>query len=519
MAEKNQNKRSVKNIFAPENKKTLFVITGVAACIGAYALYMSNSGSPEPEIPLMQSNIEKTAIEIKEDKLGQTTLTTETKQIEAEIKNQKVIDTIESGRSAIMEREGELKTIAYTPKKTLEVVKVPEVETPKIEVEKAQETTPVQTETNQQEVENIVESYRAPSYAQQNRAQIDALKTKMATLQLGEQNQDNRGTPFTPTEFSYFTTYKASKEEAKAKALELSQQSALLASQMATQPKEKYQPSGRVVNDDTAGYNSSPTPILFRAGERLSAMTLLKATNLQLGPILATLAEGEFAGAELMGTVSAGDEVLNFNFTSMWLPDEQIRIPINAIALSFDDQMVGTQTDVNHRYFKRFFLKPVLEGAAAAGAYYANDESTTVTNNAGVVVESKAAKTADTARKVALGKAAETASEAIGELDTRTIVTQDRHTPIVIMFMTDVTRESLAKSTGSTSSSNLNTQSLNVQNANVGSTNSGSNITQSTGASTESTVTLTKAEAMALRNTEAAKDPRIQAAIQKALSN
>lgn len=524
-----QNKRSLNNVFAPEKRGKVFTLTAIAAGLIGWGIYLANSGEqPNFEPPPMESKINETNLKIQQDKMGQTQLTNDARRMEAQLTSQRINQQIASGESKIFERKEELNAIAYKPKNTLEVVEVPKLEE-RQEVGEIKEVTPIKVEkentTTATANANYTESYRSPSYAQLNRQAIDTLKTQMQGLQLQEQGIAQQ-IKFAPVEFTLLDEVVEQEKLKKEQAAQI--QSAQTPVITTVQAQGQYFPPERVVGDQTAGTSGANSGLMFRAGERVAAITGLKASSLQQGPILVTLAEGQFAGAELMGTVSAGVDVLNFNFTSMWLPKEQVRVPISAIALSFDDQTVGTQTDVDNRVFRRFFLKPVLEGVAAAGQYYANDESSTVTTNSGVVVESKAEKTAKTARKVAFGSIAGEMATAVGDIDTTQIVTQDRNTPVVVMFMADVPYSSASQNATATPTSNVSqgqtalpTGNNAVVTTNTGVTNTG-NIAVPRGAKTtidtNSTISLTREEALALKDSKAATDPKVKDAINKALS-
>lgn len=503
MSSNKQNTRKISNVFAPEKRKTLFTVSAITVALMAWGIYLSVDSNKEPEIIQLNSQIKNNPINVQEDKLGQTQLTNETRVLEYELDKQKVEEQVSSGNSAIMERKNELNPIAYKPKNKLEVIETPKVEEPEIEVKKVQETTAINPVAIQNTEIPVVESYRAPSYAKANRQAIEALKQQMATSEVLKVDQSKPDGKFEPVLFSYFSDYSSEQKQKKELDAKIKEMKITAEYAPVTHNPNGYNPSERVVNDQTAGFNQGIKNVLFRAGERVSAITLLKASSQQLGPILATIAEGEYAGAELMGTVTRGVDKLNFSFNTMWLPKEQIRIPVDAIALQFEDQTVGTATDVDNRSFRRFILKPILKGIGAAGQYYAQDEGTTIANNNGVIVESKSKRTADVARKVALGSIADNMANAIDDLDTSQIVTQDQHTPIVIMFMSDVVPTDEIKENA------LKNNAVQV-------------IDEPKSSDVKSTTSkekgLTKEEALSLQESGGSQDPKVQAEIIKALA-
>lgn len=237
---------------------------------------------------------------------------------------------------------------------------------------------------------------------------------------------------YTQTEFYEIQKQEQEQEQAQKLALEQAQL------QLAMKPQEKLNyNSGNTAVKSARNEVSSQGETLFTLGQIENAITLLGAKNLNLGPIKAQLTSGQYAGAILNGTVTQGAEKLNFNFTSMYLPNDSNLIQISAIALQHDTMEVGTATSVDKREFLRYVVRPTLKAGAAVGEYYANDTSTTTTA-AGTVMQSSAAKSADHARKVAMGEAMNAINNDIDSIDTSTIITQDQYTPIKVYFTAEV---------------------------------------------------------------------------------
>ena len=204
--------------------------------------------------------------------------------------------------------------------------------------------------------------------------------------------------------------------------------------------KTAYLPSDTVVKTIQSNIRTSQDGdlILFKQGDIVSAITLMGATNLNLGPIKAQITEGEYAGAILNGTVTQGADRLLFDFTSMYLPNDPTLIKISATVLKHDTLESGTYTNIDRRGFMKYVVKPTLKAGSAIGEYYANDNQTTTTTTSGLIVQSNAQKSMKNAKKVGLGAAMEAISQDIDEIDTTTIVTQDQYTPIKIYFTEEV---------------------------------------------------------------------------------
>lgn len=262
-----------------------------------------------------------------------------------------------------------------------------------------------------------------------------------------EQNKtgENKGYKFSTTDVydRQLEEFKAQQETEKELASKRREQELEMVSKnamTASAQKASYIPSDTVVKTSKTATNMSQNGgiVLFKQGDIVSAITLMGATNLNLGPIKAQITEGEYAGAILNGTVTQGAERLLFNFTSMYLPNDPTLITISATVLKHDTLESGTYTNIDRKSFLKYIVKPTLKAGSAIGEYYANDTQTTATTTAGVVVQSNAEKSMKNAKKVGLGAAMEAVNQDIDEIDTTTIVTQEQYTPIKVYFTDEV---------------------------------------------------------------------------------
>ncbi len=221
------------------------------------------------------------------------------------------------------------------------------------------------------------------------------------------------------------------KEQDKARRTKLAEQQ--LANLQVASQGGNYMPSDTVVKNAASELSKYASQVLFKKGDIVTAITLMGASNLNMGPIKAQITDGPYAGAILNGSVSQGTEKLKFTFDSMYLPDDPTLIRVDASALQYDTLELGTATDIDRRAFMRYIVKPLLKGGAAVGDYYANDATTTTTGS-GTVVQSSAQKSVENARKVGLGAAMDAISQDINDIDTTTIVKQAQYTQIKVYF-------------------------------------------------------------------------------------
>ncbi len=105
----------------------------------------------------------------------------------------------------------------------------------------------------------------------------------------------------------------------------------------------------------------------------------------QPGPVLATLEDGPFANATLLGNYTRHGDAVVIEFTVMTLPN-QASIPIKAIAVNADTNRTAVATSYNNHDFDRFAW--LLGGAFLQGVgQSAQQGGTTVTSSLGGFAE------------------------------------------------------------------------------------------------------------------------------------
>lgn len=113
---------------------------------------------------------------------------------------------------------------------------------------------------------------------------------------------------------------------------------------------------------------------LFKAGSVLFAVLDTSVNSDEPGPVLATVIEGPFRGAKLLGTMTATPqpgglppEKVTINFSSINIPDRPASVPISAVAIDPETARTALATDVDHHYLLRYgtlFASSFLTGYA-----------------------------------------------------------------------------------------------------------------------------------------------------------
>lgn len=129
-----------------------------------------------------------------------------------------------------------------------------------------------------------------------------------------------------------------------------------------------------VIVEQQAVAAAAAKAVLFKAGTVLFAVMDTTVSSDEPGPILATVVEGKYCGAKLLGTFTAAPqpgglpaEKVILNFTSMNIPEAPASIPIQAVAIDPDTARTALATEVDHHYLLRYgtiFASAFLVGYA-----------------------------------------------------------------------------------------------------------------------------------------------------------
>jgi type IV secretory pathway VirB10-like protein len=148
----------------------------------------------------------------------------------------------------------------------------------------------------------------------------------------------------------------------------------------------------QVGNGINSGINSStttgPTPSMIKAGTVLFAVLDTAVNSDQPGPVMATVVEGQFKGAKLLGSIQQsqqlpgtnGPETLVLSFNTMSVPYQPQSVTVSAYAINPDTARTAIASDVDHHYMLRYgslFASAFLQGYGQA---VSQAGSTTTTN-------------------------------------------------------------------------------------------------------------------------------------------
>lgn len=146
-------------------------------------------------------------------------------------------------------------------------------------------------------------------------------------------------------------------------------------------------PDGRVYS--TAGSGQQQIP-LIKAGSILFAVLDTGVNSDQPGPVMATIVNGKYKGAKLIGALTQtpdGERVV-LEFTQMSQPDWADVIPIKAVAINPDTARTAIASNVNHHYLLRYgslfassFVQGLSKAVEKSGSTNVSDENTTTTTH------------------------------------------------------------------------------------------------------------------------------------------
>lgn len=432
--------KSKENVFAKKNRnKNIAIAVGaMSVAVGAvvYAVGSNNnkniikSIAPPAKVTKNDVDIRNSKEGFEKDHLGLTQSNTQVKELEQENYERIVKEKIINNETDIVERRDHNRRIEYTPHDDgLDVIDVKvvqqEIEVPSISLTPLAAPEIVAADHHTQNNHSF-DYDEPPQYTQPN--------TAMPTTELATAIGNYASTSNTqqvqvsgPTDFTGMENFRQSLTATPQPNTTLpSSQEAETGGQLVA-----YKTSSTVIPKNEQQSSMYP---LIKMGQIESAYTTLAANNKNMGPIQAVLTSGEYAGATLIGTVSTGNEALNFNFTEMYLPSSEKRISINAIALKADTLEVGTYTNIDKKWGSRIG-KSILRGAVEFGSYYANEGTTTTTSSSTVTTSQKSRAAAE---KVALGGIADEIRSDVEAIDTSIEITQERYSPIKVMFMSEV---------------------------------------------------------------------------------
>ena len=203
--------------------------------------------------------------------------------------------------------------------------------------------------------------------------------------------------------------------------------------------KDAKNNNGNSSNNNPTDPNAGETAI--KAGDIIFAVLDTHVNTDEPGPIMATIVQGKFKDAKLLGSIKFGANskkvVLNFNKLS--IPELDNSISINAVAIDPSTARTAFATDVDNHYLQRYgmlFASAFLEGYSKA---VTESGSKTTTTTAGVTTTEKqslSGKEQFLAGFGSIGK--KVGAQAKKQFNIPPTVTVDAGTGLGLLFLEDI---------------------------------------------------------------------------------
>lgn len=213
---------------------------------------------------------------------------------------------------------------------------------------------------------------------------------------------------------------------------------------------------------------STAGPVLIKAGTILFGTIDTALDSDQPGtPVMATIVNGPYQGAKLLGAFQAENDALVVQFNTMSIPSLSQTISINAYALDQNTADNAIATSVDNHYLLRYgmlFASAFLQGFGNAYINYnytcpPNSANCTLINSTGVP---NSTATTTTAAYQGLGQVGTALSQAAAQMfNTPPTIKVDQGTGIGVLFMDDVTLSSTGSTTSSTGTAGTTTAATN----------------------------------------------------------
>lgn len=188
--------------------------------------------------------------------------------------------------------------------------------------------------------------------------------------------------------------------------------------------------------------------VYYAAGTIAAATFVNKLDSYNPGDAIATIHSGPLAGGKLIGKAAPGTNGVGMkvSFNTLALKDGR-SYRIQAVGLAENDLSSLIASDVDHKIFNRFVLRPVAyfaQGMAEAVLATASASKITSNDNTGLIVQEQAKLDTKEQVRVGVGKSTE---ELVKELDKAEYLTPrttvQPQEVFGVMFLQTVTNESL----------------------------------------------------------------------------
>jgi intracellular multiplication protein IcmE len=178
----------------------------------------------------------------------------------------------------------------------------------------------------------------------------------------------------------------------------------------------------------------------IKAGSVMFAVLDTGVNSDEISPILATIVQGPFKGAKLLGQFTRTDQKVLLSFTTISLPRLPTSLTINAVAIDPNTARTAVSTSVNNHYLLRYgtlFGSAFLTGFASAVSQ--SGSQTTVPPLSGNAIITQPVLTTKEKVAVALGTVGSKYSDEMGKNFTRPpTVKVESGTALGILFMADL---------------------------------------------------------------------------------
>lgn len=198
------------------------------------------------------------------------------------------------------------------------------------------------------------------------------------------------------------------------------------------------------------GMDQTPPPssIIIKAGTILFAVLDTSINTDEPGPVLATIVDGKFKGAKVLGSIQmvqmpGGNrpEKVMLNFNSMSIPSQNNSISIKAVAIDPETARTALATNVDHHYLLRYgsmFASSFMTGYAKIIASMGTVQ-TTAQNGLATTTQSQQLSTSKQLY-AALGEVGKNWGQAIKDyINLPNTVTVDAGTGMGLLILSDVT--------------------------------------------------------------------------------
>lgn len=211
-----------------------------------------------------------------------------------------------------------------------------------------------------------------------------------------------------------------------------------------TQTADTTDSTADKTQQQSAATNNLPS---ITAGSVLLAVLDTAINSDEPGPVLATVVDGPYKGAKLVGSLqntrslpgTNGPTRVEVIFSTLALPYSKDSVTVNAVAIDLDTARTALASDVDHHYLERYgslFASAFLEGYGSA----VQQQGSTVTNSIfGGSSQSYGDLSGVEEVAVGLGQVGQSWGSQLGEvLSRQNTVTVDPGTGVGVLFLGDL---------------------------------------------------------------------------------